>query len=60
VPPTSILAEERVRAVILERLNKLGKRDIKSISEVVKDYYYDPEGALKRLGITDIEPVIKI
>lgn len=60
VPPTKILAEERVRAVILERMNKLGRRDIKSISEVVKDYYDDPDGALKRLGITDVEPVVRI
>ena len=34
VPATSILAEEHVRSVILERLNKIGKRDIRSISEV--------------------------
>lgn len=60
VPPTSILAEERVRAVILERLNKLGRRDIKSISEVVKDYYDDPDGALRRLDITGVEPVVRI
>lgn len=60
VPPTSILAEERVRAVILERLNKAGKRDIRSISAVVKDYYDDPDAALKRLDITGVEPAIRI
>ena len=60
VPATSILAEERVRSIILERLNQMGKRDIRSISDVVKDYYDDPDGALKRLGITDIKPAITV
>jgi hypothetical protein len=60
VPPTSILAEERVRSVVLERLNKLGKRDIRSISEVVKSYYDNPEATLKSLDITDVEPAVKI
>jgi archaeal flagellar protein FlaI len=60
VPPTAVLAEERVRAVILERLNKAGKRDIKSISEVVKRYYDNPDAALKALDITGIEPAIRV
>jgi flagellar protein FlaI len=60
VPATSILAEERVRSIILERLNQMGKRDIRSISDVVKDYYDNPDGALKRLGITDIKPAITV
>jgi len=60
VPATSILAEERVRSVILGRLNKIGKRDIRSISEVVKDYYDSPEAALKRLGINDVKPAITL
>lgn len=60
VPATSILAEERVRSAILERLNKLGKRDIRSISEVVKDYYDSPEAALKRIGIDDIKPAVTV
>ncbi len=60
VPATSILAEERVRSAILESLNKQGKRDIRSISEVVKDYYDSPDAALKRLGLNDIKPAITI
>ncbi len=60
VPPTAILAEERVRAVILERLNKSGKRDIRSISEVVKRYYDNPDAALKSLDITGMEPAIRV
>ncbi len=59
VPPSDILAEERVRAAILQRLNELGRRDIRSISEVVRDYYYNPEEALKKLEL-DLEPVIRI
>jgi archaeal flagellar protein FlaI len=60
VPPTAILAEERVRAVILERLNKEGKRDIKTISGVVKDYYDNPDATLKSLDITGMEPAIRV
>ncbi|MGI0100197.1 MAG: ATPase, T2SS/T4P/T4SS family [Candidatus Micrarchaeaceae archaeon] len=60
VPPTTILAEERVRSVILERLNKLGKRDIRSISEVVKAYYDNPSAALRSLDITGIEPAVRV
>lgn len=60
VPPTAILAEERVRSVILERLNKAGKRDIRSISEVVKKYYDNPDAALKSLDISGMEPAIRV
>ncbi len=60
IPPTAILAEERVRAVILERLNKLGKRDIRSISAVVKEYYDNPDAALRALNITGIEPAVRV
>ncbi|MGC8647585.1 MAG: ATPase, T2SS/T4P/T4SS family [Candidatus Micrarchaeia archaeon] len=60
VPPPDILEEERVRALILDRINKLGKRDIKSISEVVRDYYDNPEATLQRLGLQNIHPIIKV
>jgi len=59
VSPPDILAEEKVRASILERLNQLGKRDIKSINETVRDYYYEPEKALKKLELK-MSPVIMI
>lgn len=60
VPPTAILAEERLRAVILEKMNKIGKRDIRSISDMVKSYYDSPEATLKALDITNMDPVIKV
>ena len=60
VPPTAILAEERVRAAILEKLNKMGRRNIRDISEVVKAYYDNPEAALRSLDIQGIEPAVKV
>jgi archaeal flagellar protein FlaI len=60
IPPTAILAEERVRSVILERLNKLGRRDIRSISAVIKEYYDNPDACLKSLDITGIEPAVRV
>lgn len=60
ISPTAIIAEERVRSIILERLNKSGKRDIKSISDVVKRYYDNPDAALKSLDITGVEPAIRV
>ena len=60
VPAPDILAEERVRAAILERLNKLGKKDIASISQIVKAYYEEPEQTLRSLGLGDMQPVIRI
>ena len=60
VPPTAILAEEKVRAMMLERMNKSGKRDIKSISTTVKNYYDNPDATLKGLDMTGTEPAIRI
>ncbi|MGD0728828.1 MAG: ATPase, T2SS/T4P/T4SS family [Candidatus Micrarchaeaceae archaeon] len=60
VPTTSILAEEKVRGVILEKLNKLGKRGIRDISEAVKNYYDNPNAELKKLGITDMESPLSV
>jgi len=59
IPPSSILAEERVRAIVLEKLNKLGIHDIRSISEIVKEFYDNPDAVLKKLDITGVEPVIR-
>ena len=59
IAPPDLLAEEKVRAVMLEKLNNLGKRSISDISQMVRDYYFDPAGTLKKLGL-DIEPVIKM
>lgn len=59
VAPTDILSEELVRASILQKLNDSGRRDIKSISETVRDYYFSPDDTLKKLGIKG-EPAIRI
>ncbi|MEM0149675.1 MAG: ATPase, T2SS/T4P/T4SS family, partial [Candidatus Micrarchaeaceae archaeon] len=60
VPPPDILEEERIRAIILDRINRLGKRDMHSISEIVRDYYDNPEATLRKLGLPNIQPVIKV
>jgi flagellar protein FlaI len=60
VPPPDILAEERVRAMILEKLNNAGKRSIKEINEAVKMYYDDPEALLKSIGLNNVYPIIRI
>ncbi|MGC8572181.1 MAG: CpaF family protein [Candidatus Micrarchaeia archaeon] len=60
VPPTDILAEEAVRVRILQQLNKLGIRDMQSISEAVMDYYDNPEHLLNKLGLQNISPIIRI
>ncbi|MDE1870760.1 MAG: CpaF family protein [Candidatus Micrarchaeota archaeon] len=60
VPPTEILAEERVRAIILETLNKQGKRSISHISDLVKKYYDNPDSALKSLGVTGVQPAVRV
>jgi flagellar protein FlaI len=58
--PTDILAEEVVRARILEQLNKLGLRDMKSVSQAVKEYYDNPEQLLKKIGLQQLAPAIKV
>ncbi len=60
VPPPDILEEEKVRAVILARLNQLGKRDLRSINETVRDYYDNPEATLQRMGLVNVHPIIKV
>ncbi len=60
VSPTDVLAEEVIRGRILEQLNKLGKRDMKSLSQAVKDYYDNPEALLKKLDLPQLSPVIKV
>jgi flagellar protein FlaI len=57
--PTDILSEELVRATMLQKLNETGKRDIASISEMVRDYYFSPDQTLKKLDIK-AEPAIRI
>lgn len=59
VAPTDILSEEVIRSSILQKLNDTGKRDIGSISQTVRDYYYSPDHTLKKLEIKG-EPAIRI
>ncbi len=58
VVPQDILAEESVRAAILLAMNKQGMRDVKSISEMVREYYDNPEAVLAKLGLKNIRPVV--
>ena len=51
ITPNEIVAEEQRRGRILERLNELGRRDLKSINQFCRDYYDDPEAAARRIGI---------
>ena len=60
VAPADILSEEAIRALILEQLNKTGRRDIPSISQTVKEYYDNPESLLKKLGLGHITPAIRV
>jgi flagellar protein FlaI len=60
VSPSDILAEEAVRERILFQLNRLGKRDMKSISEMVQAYYDNPEKLLKDIGLTNISPAVTV
>jgi flagellar protein FlaI len=60
IPPMDIIAEEAVRAKVLEQLNKMGKRDIASISQAVSDYYTNPDDLLKRIGMGSVSPVIRV
>lgn len=60
ISPSDILAEEAVRARILEQLNIIGKRDMKSISEAVSAYYDNPEALLRSLGLGQLSPAVPV
>lgn len=49
--PTEIVIEEQRRGKILEQLNKMGIRDLKGISEFVREYYQDPRKALEKINM---------
>ncbi len=49
--PTEIIGEEKRRAKVLERLNEIGVRDLRSINEFCRDYYDDQEKAMDRIGL---------
>jgi flagellar protein FlaI len=56
ISPSDIITEQRVRALVLEKMNQLGIRDMHTISETVKDYYDSPEATLKKLGLGHLSP----
>ena len=54
IEPNEILAEETKRRRILEQLNKIGVRDLRGINEFCKEYYDNPDRAVKKI---DLPPV---
>ncbi|MDE1855454.1 MAG: CpaF family protein [Candidatus Micrarchaeota archaeon] len=52
--PTEIVIEEQRRGKILERLNKLGVKDMKGISAFVREYYQDPRKALAKIDLSNL------
>ncbi len=52
--PTEIIAEESRRAKVLEKLNKLGVRDLRGINEFCRDYYDNQAMALAKLGLAEL------
>ena len=58
IVPQDILVEESVRAAVLLAMNNQGIRDIKSISQMVREYYDNPEEVLAKLGLNNLRPVI--
>ena len=60
IQPSDIMAEEKVRTMILEKMNQLGKRDMGSINEMVKAYYDDPDALCAKLGLKGVSSVIKV
>ena len=60
VAPADILAEEKIRATLLEKMNQLGKRDIKSINEMVRGYYDNPGELCNKLGLKGVTAAINV
>jgi flagellar protein FlaI len=52
--PTEIVIEEQRRGKVLERLNKLGVRDMKGINSFVKEYYDNQKKALEKIDLADL------
>lgn len=52
--PTEIVIEEQRRGKILERLNKLGMRDLKEINAFIKEYYDNPKKALEKIDLANL------
>jgi flagellar protein FlaI len=52
--PTEIVAEEQRRGKVLERLNKLGIRDLRGINAFVKEYYDNQGKALEKIDLAEL------
>ena len=53
IPPSKIILEEQRRGRILEQLNKVGIRGMEEINEFCREYYDNPNYAMKRIGMTE-------
>ncbi len=53
IPPSKIILEEQLRGRILEQMNKSGIRNLTDINEFCREYYDNPNLAMKRIGMTD-------
>ena len=60
IQPTDIIAEQKVRAQVLERMNINGVRKMHEISEMVRDYYDNPEAVLKKLDLGNLSPAVVV
>ncbi|MDE1834422.1 MAG: CpaF family protein [Candidatus Micrarchaeota archaeon] len=49
--PSDIISEEKRRAKVLEKLNTMGVRDLKSINEFCREYYDNQGKAMAKLGL---------
>lgn len=49
--PTEIINEEKRRAKVLEKLNKMGIRDLRSINEFCREYYDDQARAMAKMEL---------
>ncbi|MEM3781894.1 MAG: ATPase, T2SS/T4P/T4SS family [Candidatus Micrarchaeaceae archaeon] len=52
--PTEIVMEEQRRGKILQKLNDMGIRDLKSINQFVKEYYDNPQQALSKIDLLSV------
>lgn len=52
--PTEIVIEEQRRGKVLERLNKLGVKDLRGINAFVKEYYQDQKKALEKIDLANL------
>ncbi len=53
IPPSKIPLEEQLRGRILEQMNKSGIRNLTDINEFCREYYDNPNLAMKRTGMPD-------